>query len=197
MLLTIERVLTLKTVGIFSNTPEEALVDLASVLEEVHSRPGETIIEKGEIGSSLYIVVSGKVRVHDGTTTLADLGPMCAVPTVVPDPGECQDDSDCAVTSDCRRVACVRGLCDDRQIPAGWPARVQADDASTTTDNCQVRRCGLDGKSTIVTGEPTQPTAGGCFTCDGGQVSPRDEGTACSVDGGVVCTVSGACVGKI
>ena len=132
-----------------------------------------------------------------GGITLADLGPMCAVPTVVPDPGECQDDSDCAVTSDCRRVACVRGLCDDRQIPAGWPARVQADDASTTTDNCQVRRCGLDGKSTIVTGEPTQPQTGGCFTCDAGQVSPRDEGTACTVDGGVVCTVSGACVGKI
>ena len=73
-MLTIEKVLILKTVGIFSDIPEAALVDVASVLEEVEFDAETGIFNKGDIGSSLYIVVDGRVRVFDGDRILAILG---------------------------------------------------------------------------------------------------------------------------
>src|SRR5215471_1110444 len=75
MLLTVEKVLILKTVGVFSDISERGLIDAATVLEEVRAEPGEGIFEKGDTGSSLYIVVEGAVRVHDGDRTIATLGP--------------------------------------------------------------------------------------------------------------------------
>ncbi len=74
MRLTIERVLMLKSREVFSETPEENLLELAAVLEEIETRAGERIIEKGELGSSMYIVVDGKVRIHDGEQELRVLG---------------------------------------------------------------------------------------------------------------------------
>jgi CRP-like cAMP-binding protein len=67
-------VLLLKSVEVFSESPEEDLLELASVLEEIETRAGERIIEKGEHGNSMYIVVDGKVRVHDGEQELRVLG---------------------------------------------------------------------------------------------------------------------------
>lgn len=75
MLLTVEKVLILKTVGVFSDISERGLIDAATVLEEVRAEPSELIFEKGDTGNSLYIVVEGTVRVHDGDRTIATLGP--------------------------------------------------------------------------------------------------------------------------
>lgn len=75
MLLTLEKVVILKSVSIFSDTPEELLAEVASILGEVEVGANETIIEKGEIGRSMYIIVDGSVRVHDGDRTIAELGP--------------------------------------------------------------------------------------------------------------------------
>ena len=74
MLLTVEKVIILKSVSIFSRTPEEVLVDVASVLKEVDIKKGETIFEKGDIGTSMYFIVHGKLKVHDGETVVAELG---------------------------------------------------------------------------------------------------------------------------
>lgn len=74
MLLTVEKVIILKSVSIFSRTPEEVLVDVASVLKEVDVKKGETIFEKGDIGTSMYFIVAGRLRVHDGEVTVAELG---------------------------------------------------------------------------------------------------------------------------
>jgi CRP-like cAMP-binding protein len=74
MSLTIERVLLLKSTEVFSEVPEQGLLELAAVVQEVEARASERIIEKGEIGSSLYIIVDGKVRVHDGDQELRVLG---------------------------------------------------------------------------------------------------------------------------
>jgi CRP-like cAMP-binding protein len=74
MSLIIERVLILKSTPVFSEVPEEDLLDLAAGVEEIEIRQGERIIEKGELGSSLYIVVDGKVRAHDGDQELRVLG---------------------------------------------------------------------------------------------------------------------------
>jgi AAA family ATP:ADP antiporter len=74
VLLTIEKVIILKTVGIFSEIPEMALVEIAPSLEEVQVAAGEQIIRKGDAGTSLYIVVNGRVRVHDEDRLVATLG---------------------------------------------------------------------------------------------------------------------------
>ena len=74
MSLTIERVLLLKSAKVFSEVPEEDLLELAAGVEEIEVRLGEGIIEKGELGSSMYIIVDGKVRVHDGDRELQVLG---------------------------------------------------------------------------------------------------------------------------
>jgi CRP-like cAMP-binding protein len=75
MLLTIEKVLILKSVGVFSDISERGLVDAATVLEELRAEPGESIFMKGDTGNCLYIVVEGAVQVHDGEKAIATLGP--------------------------------------------------------------------------------------------------------------------------
>lgn len=71
---TIEKVITLKSVGLFAKTPDDVLAQLAAELEAIDVAAGETIIRKGELGDSLFIIVSGTVRVHDGQSTIATLG---------------------------------------------------------------------------------------------------------------------------
>lgn len=74
MLTTIEKVITLKTVSIFSQTADEVLAEIASILKDQTAQAGETIVRKGDPGNSMYIIVAGKVRVHDGDHTLTHLG---------------------------------------------------------------------------------------------------------------------------
>lgn len=74
MLSTIEKVIILKTVSVFSQTPDDVLAEVAELLEEVEAAEGETIFNKGDLGDSLYVIVDGKVRVHDGDRLLNYLG---------------------------------------------------------------------------------------------------------------------------
>jgi CRP-like cAMP-binding protein len=74
-LLPIEKVIILKTVSFFEQTPFPILAEIVSILEEVEFVEGERIIEKGEIGNCMFIIISGAVRVHDeDEKTLAVLG---------------------------------------------------------------------------------------------------------------------------
>lgn len=74
MLLTIEKVMILKSVSIFATTPEELLAQIALSLEDVFLKKDEIVFEKGDLGTSMYIIVDGKVKVHDGDTHFATLG---------------------------------------------------------------------------------------------------------------------------
>ncbi len=74
MRLTIEKVMILKSVDIFSETPEEDLIEVASIVEELEVKAGKEIITKGDIGTSMYIIVEGQVRVHDGDKVFATFG---------------------------------------------------------------------------------------------------------------------------
>ena len=74
MLLTIEKVLILKSVDIFSSVPEAQLVDLATIVESVEFDAGDIIMNKGDLGTSMYIVVDGKVRIFEGDQELGVLG---------------------------------------------------------------------------------------------------------------------------
>ncbi|MDX2243414.1 MAG: Crp/Fnr family transcriptional regulator [Leptolyngbyaceae cyanobacterium bins.302] len=64
MLSSFERLLFIREVPIFKELRDEFLVRLASVMDELAFPTSHTIFTKGQEGRSLYIVVSGKVRVH-------------------------------------------------------------------------------------------------------------------------------------
>jgi CRP-like cAMP-binding protein len=74
-MLLIEKVIILKTVPMFAQTKEELLAEIAATLEDVEQAKGSTVFEKGDAGDSMYIVVTGQVRVSDGARTLSLLGP--------------------------------------------------------------------------------------------------------------------------
>lgn len=73
MLSTVEKVIILKGASIFAETPDAILAEVAQALEEMEVESGETIFEKGDPGDSMYVLASGKVRVHDGAHTLNTL----------------------------------------------------------------------------------------------------------------------------
>ena len=70
MLSTIEKVIILRGVPLFAETPNEILTELAALLTEVELPAGATLFNKGDPGDCMYIVVSGQVRVHDGEQTI-------------------------------------------------------------------------------------------------------------------------------
>ncbi len=51
-----------------------ALEALSAEMEEVEVDAGKTVYEKGGSGRTMYIVVSGKVKVHEGDRTFVTLG---------------------------------------------------------------------------------------------------------------------------
>jgi CRP-like cAMP-binding protein len=73
-MLTVEKVMILKGVQMFSRTPEEVLEDLAAILEEVDLKKDEYIFRQGDPGDSMYIIIDGGVRVLDGERQINQLG---------------------------------------------------------------------------------------------------------------------------
>jgi hypothetical protein len=71
--LTVDKVVMLRNVSLFEAIPHEVLAGIAALLTERWAEPGERIIEKGELGDCLYIIESGRLRVHDGDRVLAHL----------------------------------------------------------------------------------------------------------------------------
>ena len=69
----IERVAILRQVSLLKAIPDEVLAGIALVAGEGWLAPGELICAKGDVGDSLYVVGSGRVRVHDGDRTLHEL----------------------------------------------------------------------------------------------------------------------------
>ena len=75
MLTTIEKVMVLKRVSLFAETPDEVLIQAADALEEVDLAAGRNLFEAGELGNRMYIIVFGQVKVHLENTVLNLLGP--------------------------------------------------------------------------------------------------------------------------
>jgi CRP-like cAMP-binding protein len=89
MLLTLEKVLILGSVGMFAGLSGETLSEIAAAVEEVEVEAGGAIAGKGEFGSNLFVVAQGKVRIHDGETELAVRGEREAFGVrLALDPGE-------------------------------------------------------------------------------------------------------------
>ena len=70
MMPTIEKVIILRSVSLFSTIPEGTLVRIAELLNEETWEAGHQLFQKGDYGDDMYIIVSGRVRVHIGDETL-------------------------------------------------------------------------------------------------------------------------------
>jgi CRP/FNR family transcriptional regulator, cyclic AMP receptor protein len=71
---TVEKVLFLKSIDLFSQLPGEDLVRVAQIAEEVQFEPKETVITEGEIGDSMYLIIDGRVEVLKGKSLVLELG---------------------------------------------------------------------------------------------------------------------------
>lgn len=72
-LLLLEKVLLLKSLSIFKETPETTLAELAPLMQEEEVEQGTVIFEEDEPGDCMYIILSGEIQIHKGKTTLAVL----------------------------------------------------------------------------------------------------------------------------
>ena len=74
MLTVNDKMKILRSASFFIETPDDVLSEAVSLLEQVEVPAGETIFNKGEPGTCMYLIVEGRVRVHDGDLTLNHLG---------------------------------------------------------------------------------------------------------------------------
>ncbi len=72
-LLLIEKVLVLKSLNLFKDTPENILADLAPLMKEMQYEQGTEIFKEGDTGDCMYIIQQGNIKIHKGNTTLAIL----------------------------------------------------------------------------------------------------------------------------
>jgi CRP/FNR family cyclic AMP-dependent transcriptional regulator len=72
-LLLVEKVLILKSLSIFKDTPEHILADLAPLMQEEEYEQNTLIFQEGEIGDCMYIIYQGEVKIYKENTTLAIL----------------------------------------------------------------------------------------------------------------------------
>lgn len=74
MLSTVEKVLFLKSIDLFSQIPGEDLAAIALISTEERRDGSDEIFAEGEAGDALYMVIDGKVRVHRAERVIAELG---------------------------------------------------------------------------------------------------------------------------
>lgn len=53
----------------------QELVRVLNITDVRAYRPGETVVDEGDDGDELFVVLTGKVKVHSGETSLVELGP--------------------------------------------------------------------------------------------------------------------------
>ena len=70
MLPKIEKIAVLKGSGLFASAPDHLLLTIAGLVEEQEFDVGKPLYLKGETGTSMFFVVRGEVRIHDGDREL-------------------------------------------------------------------------------------------------------------------------------
>jgi CRP/FNR family transcriptional regulator, cyclic AMP receptor protein len=74
MISTVEKVLFLKGIDLFSDIASEDLAQVAQISQEVQIEKGQTILVEGDIGDALYIILEGEAQVYKGKSVVATLG---------------------------------------------------------------------------------------------------------------------------
>ena len=64
----------LATVPLFAGITDESMARLAAVTGELQFEPGQFVVVQGQVGTGLYVIVEGSVRVVRGSDELAQLG---------------------------------------------------------------------------------------------------------------------------
>jgi len=72
--ITVQKILFLKNIPLFVKMPPDELAHLAGIAEEVVYPEGETVIQEGEHGEEMFLIVEGEVEIHRDTESLAVLG---------------------------------------------------------------------------------------------------------------------------
>jgi len=65
----------LKNIPMFRYLAYNELLKVFAQMTQEEAAPSKSIIEEGSTGDDMYVVITGKVRVHSGDTTIAHLGP--------------------------------------------------------------------------------------------------------------------------
>ncbi len=74
-MITLEKLLLLKSVTLFKQTPDDLLLQVVtSAVKEETVNTDELIIQKGDTDTSMYVVVHGRVKVHNGDLIIAEIG---------------------------------------------------------------------------------------------------------------------------
>jgi len=71
-LLLIEKVMLLKSLSIFAETPESILAEIAHLIEEIEMPADTPIFKEGELGNCMYIIFHGAVKIHRDEQALAE-----------------------------------------------------------------------------------------------------------------------------
>ena len=71
MLTRVEKVLALKNIELFHDIPGEVLADIAALLEEENFEKGQYIVNEGDLGKELFMIVKGEVDVIAGGNVVA------------------------------------------------------------------------------------------------------------------------------
>lgn len=74
MLTIIEKVILLQNVDVFTRVPSEQLAYLAAIGEELTLHKGETVYTVGDPSDGLYVVIDGRVRLHQGENEILSAG---------------------------------------------------------------------------------------------------------------------------
>jgi CRP/FNR family transcriptional regulator, cyclic AMP receptor protein len=74
MLLTIEKVIILKSINLFSEISENDLLAIAMQLREIQYEENTVVFEQGDLGTSLYIVATGEVEVIVNGKVVSTIG---------------------------------------------------------------------------------------------------------------------------
>jgi CRP-like cAMP-binding protein len=74
MFTTIERVIFLQNVDVFSHVPTEQLAYIATIAEEVTYLANDVIYETNQAADALYLVAEGRVKLHRGGEEITTAG---------------------------------------------------------------------------------------------------------------------------
>ncbi len=75
MLTVIEKVILLQNVDLFREVPTEELSLLATIAEERSFLEGDIIFRENDAANALYLVIDGRVRLHQDTREIFVAGP--------------------------------------------------------------------------------------------------------------------------
>jgi CRP-like cAMP-binding protein len=71
--ITVQKILFLRNIPLFSGMPPDELSHLAGIAEEVVYPEGEVIIREGDHGEEMFLIVEGEIEIHRKSKPLAVL----------------------------------------------------------------------------------------------------------------------------